>query len=111
MLAPGSIFSSGRVDITAGAAQTPDFFNQGVGFMNDGTLAVDTGVPSGSNFRAGIRQSAAGAFYGTTTAAGTDNWVGGLRVSNLGQIVYEAAAAATFQNGDPATSNGRFATA
>ena len=79
--------------------------------MNDGSLAVDTDVPAGTLFRAGIRQSAAGAFYGTTTAAGTDNWVGGLRVSNLGQLVFEAAAAVSFQNGDPATSNGRLATA
>ncbi len=79
--------------------------------MNDGSLAVDTDAPSGDFWRAGIRQSAAGAFYGTTTAAGTDNWVGGIRVSNIGQIVFEAAAAVNFQNGDPATSNGRFATA
>ncbi len=79
--------------------------------MNDNSLAVDTNAPAGSLYRAGIRQSAAGAFYCTTSAAGTDNWVGGIRVSNVGQIVYEAAAAVSFQNGDPATSNGRFATA
>lgn len=111
MLAPGSIFSSGRVDITAGSGQTPNFFNQGVGFMNDGSVAVDTAAPAGSIYRAGIRQSAAGAFYGTTSAGSSDIWVGGVRVSPTGQIVYEAAAAVAFQNGNPQTSNGRFATA
>lgn len=109
MLAPGSVFSSGRVDITAGAGQTPDYFNQGVGFMDDGSLAIDTNAPAGSIFRAGIRQSAAGAFYGTTSVNGTDVWVGGIRVSASGQIVYESAAPTSFQNGNPVTSNGRFA--
>jgi leucyl aminopeptidase (aminopeptidase T) len=109
MLVPGMPFSSSRVDITAGAAQAPDFFNQGFGFMNDGTLAVDTNVPAGSNFTKGIRQSAAGAVYGTTTAAGTDLWLEGIRITTLGQIVYESAAATGFASGNPITSNGRFA--
>lgn len=111
MLAPGSVFNSGRVDITAGASQDPDFFNQGVGFMNDGSLAVDTDAPAGSLFRGGVRQSSSGAFYGTTSVAGSDIWVQGIRVSALGQLVYEAAAAVAFQNGNPQTSNGRFASA
>lgn len=110
MLTPGLLFSSGRVAITAGAAQVPDYLNQGVGFMNNGTLAIDTDAPTGSAYVCGVRLSAAGAVYGTTTAGGSDVWVGGLRVSPTGQLVYESAAATGYNNGNPLTSNGRFAT-
>lgn len=109
MLAPGSVFGSGKIGITAAAAQAPDFFNEGVGFMNNGGLAVDTGAPAGSLYRAGVRQNAAGAFYGTTSTAGTDIWVGGLLLSILGQIVYEDAASTFYSNGNPLTANGRLA--
>lgn len=109
MLVPGVIFTSSRVDITAGAAQTPDFFNQGFGFMSDGTLAVDTDAPAGSNFTKGFRQSAAGAVYGTTSANSTDLWIEGIRISTAGQIVYESAATVEFSSRNPITSNGRFA--
>lgn len=110
MLAPGATFSSGRVDITADAEQTPDYINQGFGFMDDGSLAVDTDTPDGSHWCGGFRMSAAGAVYGTTSATGSDVWVSGVRVSALGQLVYEAAAATAYQNGNPQTANGRFAT-
>jgi len=111
MLAPGSSFSSGRVDITAGAAQAATRYNQGVGFLADGSIAVDTNAVAGNIWRNGIRQSANGAFYGTTSAAGTDVFVSGIRVSITGQLVFEAAAQTGFSNGNPRTSNGRFATA
>ncbi len=110
MLTPGLVFSSGRVDITVGAGQAPDVMNQGLGFMNDGSLAVNTSAPSGTNYMAGLRLSAAGAVYGTTSTAGSDVWIGGVRVSASGQLVYEAAAATAYNNGNPLTSNGRFAT-
>lgn len=110
MFAVGAVFSSGRVDITAGAAQAPDFISAGVGRMNDGSLAVDTNAPSGSAYINGVRLSAAGAVYGTTSTAGSDVWVSGMRVSAAGQLVYEAAAVTAFQNGNPQTANGRFAT-
>lgn len=110
MLAPGmTINSNGRVEATIGAGTTPNFFNQGVGFMANGELAIDTAAPSGSVYRAGIRQSAAGAFYGTTSTAGTDIYVGGLRVSAAGQLVYEVANGTQYVNGNPLTSNARFA--
>lgn len=111
MLVPGMTFSSGKVDITAGSGTTPDYVNQGFGFMTDGSLAVDTDVPAGDIWNAGRRLSAAGALYGTTTAAADDVWLAGIRFSALGQLVYEAAAAATYQNGNPQTAtNFRFAT-
>lgn len=110
MLAPGCTFSSGRVTVTAGAGTVPDFRGPGgIGFMNNGSLAIDTNAPAGTSFIKGFRISAAGALYGTTTPSGTDVWIEGIRVSSLGQIVYESAAAAGYASGNPVTSNGRFA--
>lgn len=110
MIAPGmTINSNGRIECTIGAGTTPNFFNQGVGFMTNGELAIDTNAPSGSNYRNGIRQSSAGAFYGTTSTAGTDIWIGGLRVSASGQLVYEVANGTQYVNGNPLTANGRLA--
>lgn len=110
MLALGmTINSNGRVTATIGAATDPDFFNEGVGFMSNGELAIDTDAPSGSIYREGIRQSALGAFYGTTSTAGTDVWIGGLRVSVDGVLVYELANGTQYVNGNPLTANGVFA--
>lgn len=109
MIAPGLKITSGRVNITAGAGQAPNSINQGFGFMNDGSLAVDTNAPSGGNFINGLAVSAAGAVFGTTTASGTDVWNSGVRMSATGQLVYELAAAVDASNGNPITSNGRFA--
>ena len=103
-------FSSGRVLITAGAGVVPDYFDQGVGFMSDGSLAIDTDAPAGDVYRAGIRQSADGAIYGTVTPTPDDVWIAGIRVTPAGQIVYEDAAATSYNNGNPVTANGRFAT-
>lgn len=109
MFAPGMKFTSGRVDTTIGAGTAADFINEGIGFMNNGDLAIDTDAPSGSNFKGGIRLNSTGAVYGTTSTAGTDVYVEGLRVSSSGQLVYESAAATSYFNGNPYTSNGRFA--
>lgn len=110
MLAPGmTIDANGQVAATIGAGTEPDFFNEGVGFMNDGSLAIDTDSPTGDVYRNGIRQSAAGAFYGTTSTDPSDVHIGGLLVSASGQLVYEAAAADSYVNGNPLTSNAVFA--
>jgi len=110
MLAPGmTINSNGRITATIGAATDPDFFNEGVGYMSNGELAIDTDAPAGSNYTSGIRQSALGAFYGTTSTAATDVWIGGIRVSAAGQLVYELANGTQYVNGNPLTANGRLA--
>lgn len=109
-LVPGLEISSDRVDVTVAAGADPDFFNQGVGFFNDGTLAIDSNAPSGSNYRNGIRQNANGAFYGTTSTAGTDVYVSGLRVSAAGQLVYAVAATQNYVNGNPIRTTGALAT-
>lgn len=108
MLVPGVVFTSGRVDITAGAAQTPDFFNQGFGFMNDGSLAVDTDAPSGSVYVKGFRMSSNGALYGTTSRNADDVYAEGIRRATSGAIVYESAAATGYSSRNPVTSNNAF---
>lgn len=109
MLVPGVTFSSGRVDITAGAAQAPDHINQGFGFMVDGSLAVDTDAPTGDFYYKGFRMSAAGAVYGTTTRAAEDVYHEGIRRSTVGLLVYESAAAVAYSSRNPVTSNNAFA--
>lgn len=111
MIAPGMTFSSGRVTVTAGAGQVPDYINEGIGFMNNGSLAVDTNAPGATvQSDAGLAISPTGAIFGTTSQAGTDVWISGFRVSAAGQLVYEAAAAVNYNNGNPLTSAGNFAT-
>jgi hypothetical protein len=111
MLAPGLTISAGRTLVTAAAAQAPDVFNQGFGFMNTGRLAIDTNAPAGSIYLAAIRRNASGAIYGTTAldSAGADVYLGGLRISTLGQLVYADAASTQVQNGNPITATGAFA--
>jgi hypothetical protein len=108
-LVPGLTISSGRVDVTVAANPTPSFFNQGVGFASNGALNIDSAAPTGVTYRAGIRQNAQGAFYGTTSTAGTDIFIGGLRVSAAGQLVYESAVAQNHVNGNPIRTNGALA--
>lgn len=108
MLVPGLVYSSGRVDITAGAGQAPNFFNQGFGFMNDGSLAVDTNAPAGSVYVKGFRISASGAVYGTTSRNASDVYEEGIRRATSGAIVYEVAAATGYSSRNPVTSNNAF---
>jgi len=109
MIVPGTVISSGRIDITASSGNVPAYVSQGFGFESDHSLCVDTAVPAGDIFVKGFRISANGALYGTTSANASDVWLGGLRCSALGQVVYESAAAVDAANGDPITSNGRLA--
>lgn len=93
MLVPGMTFTAaGRTNATIGAATAATSQNQGgFGFI-DANLAIDTDAPAGDTFVKGFRLNATGAIYGTTVQAADDQWVEGIRVSALGQIVYEAAA-------------------
>jgi len=109
MLVPGLTFGAGgRIAATIGAGTVPNFISGGVGFMTGGNLAIDTNAPAGNNFDSGILQSAAGAFYGKTGQLATDVFVQGVRVSALGQIVYESADATSFTSGNGVTAAGNF---
>lgn len=109
MLAPGMTITGAQIVTTASAGQVPDYLSQGIGFMNDGSLALDTDTPDGSTYRAGIRQNADGAFYVTTDTDGSDVWIGGLRVSALGQLVAAEDTATIYVNGNPLASTGALA--
>jgi hypothetical protein len=109
MLVPGLTFGAGgRCAATIGAATAATEVDQGFGFIG-ANLAIDTDAPAGSTFNKGFRLNATGAVYGTTSQTATDQWVEGIRVSAIGQIVYESADAVTFASGNPVTANGNFA--
>lgn len=110
MLCAGmAILPSGRVSVTAGAATAADYYSGGFGFKNDGSLCIDTNAPAGSTFVDAIRQNATGAMYGTTVQSGTDVYLEGVRISALGQLVYESANPAYVTSGNPTTAAGNFA--
>lgn len=110
MLVPGMTFTAaGRTNATIGATTVATSQNQGgFGFIG-ANLAIDTDAPAGSTFVKGFRLNASGALYGTTAQAATDSWVEGIRVSALGQIVYESADPTSFASGNPVTAAGNFA--
>lgn len=91
---------SDQVQTTQGAGQAADFISGGIGFMNNGRLALDSNAPAANaTFDNGIAQNATGAIHFTTTVLGTDNFVSGLRVSALGQLVIQNAAVQVYNNG------------
>lgn len=109
MLVPGLSFGAGsRVAATIGAATVATSINQGFGFIG-ANLAIDTDAPAGTSFNKGFRLNASGALYGKTGQLADDAWIEGIRVSALGQIVYESADAVNFASGNPVTAAGNFA--
>lgn len=103
MICPGS---SG---FTVGANPTVARVVNGFGVDSDGKLCIDTDAISGSLKRNGFSINANGAIYGTTTTTGTKS-VEGVRISDTGQVVYAAAAAQDYVNGNPIRTNGALAT-
>lgn len=108
MLAPGMTIVSDRVLTTIATDIVPDFFNNGVGFMNNGSVAIDDAVPAGDFYFAGYRRNASGAFYGVDFLI--DNFVGsyqqGIPLSVFGQIIYNLLADFdVYVNGNPVRNN------
>jgi hypothetical protein len=108
MLAPGATLSTaGRLFATIGAGTAPAFFNQGIGFMANGSVAFDTNAPPANPvFNDGWAINASGALCATLTQLGTDTYVDGLRTSILGQLVIESNDAVTFNSGNGITAAG-----
>lgn len=109
MLAPGAVLSAtGRLFATIGANTLPDFFNEGVGFMNNGSVAMDSNVANSPSYAGGVSRNLAGALFVTTTTDPTDVYVNGLRVSVIdnGAIIIESADATSFSNGNGITAAG-----
>lgn len=104
MLVPGLSFSAaGRVQITTGSGIVPNFFNQGFGFMNDGSLAIDGGVPTGNFYTSGFRQTATGALYGIDLV---NLYIEGIPIGTDGVIGIQELDPVAFSNGMPLTVNG-----
>jgi hypothetical protein len=108
-ISPSLTISGGRVSITASPGQAPDFLNEGIGYMNNGSLAIDTNAVAGSNSINGFAQNSTGALYGTTVTAGSDEYQAGARRSTAGALVYVVGAATQYGNGNPQDANGALA--
>ena len=110
MLVPGlTFFPDGRMDVAAGIGQTPDFINQGFGFMNNGALALDTGPMSGTFYARGFRLSSAGALYAIDEAIATPpfHFIDGLLVEESGRLIFDLLLAVDhFVNGNPVSVTG-----
>lgn len=111
MIAPGmTFFADGRANTTTGAALVADFVNEGVGFMNDGSVAFDSDPPVGDHWKEGTRLNDSGAIYITGVTDPSDVYLSGLRHTTIGQLIIEAGVAPTdFVNGNPITPAGLFA--
>jgi hypothetical protein len=108
MLAPGMTISGDKVLATIAPDIVPDFFNNGVGFMNNGSVAIDDAVPAGDFYFAGYRRNGSGAFYGVDFLI--DNFVGnynqGIPLSVSGQIIYNLLSTHdVYVNGNPVRNN------
>lgn len=111
MLVPGMVYNvAGSVTVTTGAAITPDFINQGFGFMNNGSLALDLDPPVGDFYVKGFRVSAAGAIYALQIPS-TGGFHEGIYRNEDGRLVYDVANPVTFTSRNPISVNDLFAVA
>jgi len=110
VIAPGVVCRvDGTYPVTVGLNQVADRINEGLGLMNNGSLAIDTAAPSGSLYDRGMRQNSSGALFGTTTVSGSDIFIEGVRFTSGGVLVYQLATPDTFVNGNPIKTNGALA--
>lgn len=108
MLAPGMTITSDRVLVTIAPGIVPDFFNNGVGFMANGSIAIDDAAPAGDHYFAGYRRNSAGAFHGVDFLL--DNspvaYLQGLPVATGGVLIFNLLVAHdTYVNGNPVRNN------
>lgn len=109
MLAPGMTIVNGRIRATIANGILPDFFNNGVGFMNNGSIAIDDGAPAaGTEYFAGFRRSPAGAFYGVDFLV--DNlpfgYIQGIPFASDGRLIFNLLVDAdVYVNGNPVRNN------
>ena len=106
MLFTGSAQTSGRVRIDAATAISS--YQSGFAYTSAGKLCTSAGG-SPNNFLKGIGTNA-GRVCTTTSTAGTDTFIEGVRVSASGQLVIANAANANVTSGNPVTATGALAT-
>jgi hypothetical protein len=112
MLSPGTVLDAGtgRLRVLIGGPPTVvGRMPGGFAFGANGRLCINAAAPAGNNYIKGIRTTTDGIIYGTLTTAGTDQYLGGLRVTTAGALVYASAAGTAVNAGDPTTSTGALA--
>lgn len=106
MLFPGVVITSARV--TAEVAGVITHINGGFAFTANSEIVLNT-ADDPEVFIKGIGCRNTGAVCGTTTTAGTDVFIEGVRVSAAGKLVYENAASTHTTSGNPCTATGALA--
>lgn len=106
MIVAGVTFSGQEVLATIAEDVQPDIIKDGIGLMDDGSLAIDSGTPAGSIYHHGFRLSALGAVYGEQDGA-VVNFVQGVGVTAAGAIAYVLDDTPdVFVNGNPVLHTG-----
>lgn len=106
MLFPGVVITSARVTAEDGGVIT--HINGGFAFTANSEIVLDT-VNAPQVFIKGIGCRNTGAVCATTTTAGTDVFIEGVRVSAAGKLVIEDAASTHTTSGNPCTATGALA--
>jgi hypothetical protein len=107
MLFTGAALSSDRVRIAAGGAV--HHINSGFAYTSTDQLVTDaSNAPQ--NFIKGVGIRNTGAVCTTTSTAGTDTWIEGVRVTNAGRVVIADAAPQAYTSGNPVRTTGALAT-
>lgn len=106
MLFTGAVRASDRV--TTATAGVVHHFTAGFGYTAADALVLDIVNPPQS-FVKGIGVRTDGSVCATTTTAGGDTFIEGVRVSAAGLLVVESAAPTNFASGNPVTATGALA--
>lgn len=106
MLFTGGTYSSDRLVVNSAGAV--DHVVAGFAYTASNELVTDT-ANDPQNWIKGIGVRNTGAVCTTTSTAGTDTYIEGVRVSAAGKLVVESAAPANFASGNPVTATGALA--
>lgn len=106
MIVAGVTLSDQEVLATIAEDAAPDLIKDGIGLMDDGSLAIDTAAPAGEIYVKGFRVSPLGAVYGED--GGTPvNFLQGVAVNASGAVCYVLDDAPdVFVNGNPVLHTG-----
>lgn len=106
MIVAGVTFSGQEVLATIANDVEPDIIKDGIGLMDDGSLAIDTATPAGSIYVKGFRMSPLGAVYGEEGGT-VASFLQGVGVTAAGAIAYVLDDSPdVFVNGNPVLHTG-----
>lgn len=106
MIVAGVTFSGDEVLATIANDIEPDLIKDGIGLMDDGSLAVDTNTPAGEIYVKGFRISPLGAVYGEQDGT-VVNVLQGVGATSAGAIAYVLDDSPdAFANGNPVLHTG-----